>query len=164
MRDRQLCKTSVSSERTLQTVTPVLSTIMTNKRTDCLLSLQIVQNFYTSQSLGGSADPPCPPPKWRHWDRHRARVYTALAQLRAVKIKLCTTKIFGLGHCMGRSVCVCVKCIYRVTVTQFWCQLASGAILWVFTHNMAAYVFHCDIALLASSWSYRHFHKLTDRM
>ena len=30
MRDRQLCKTSISSERTLQTVTPVLSTIMTN--------------------------------------------------------------------------------------------------------------------------------------
>jgi len=32
-----------------------------DKCTDCLLSLQIVQNFYTSQSLGGFADPPCPP-------------------------------------------------------------------------------------------------------
>jgi len=26
--------------------------------TDCLLSLQIVQNFYTSQSLGGAQTPP----------------------------------------------------------------------------------------------------------
>jgi len=33
MRDRQLCKTSISSERTSQTVTPVLSTIMTNVQT-----------------------------------------------------------------------------------------------------------------------------------
>jgi len=31
--------------------------------TDCLLSLQIVQNFYTSQSLGGPQTPVPPPPK-----------------------------------------------------------------------------------------------------
>ena len=35
--------------------TAVLSTI-----TDCHLSLRVVQNFYTSQSLGGSIDPPAP--------------------------------------------------------------------------------------------------------
>jgi len=99
MRDRQLCKTSISSERTLQTVTIAvmlvdctklvyticqlssnviwLKTEMTHYAsteknsqhtfihhydwcTDCLLSLQIVQNFYTSQSLGGPQTPPAP--------------------------------------------------------------------------------------------------------
>ena len=114
MRDRQLCKTSISSERTLQTVTiaimlvdctklvyPIcqlsssviwLKTEMTHYasteknsqhtfisrhasngtvgksvsvcHSSSLLSLQIVQNFYTSQSLGVRRPPS--PPKWRH--------------------------------------------------------------------------------------------------
>ena len=36
--------------------------IMTTCGTDCHLSLRVVQNFYTSQSLGGSIDPQPPPP------------------------------------------------------------------------------------------------------
>jgi len=110
MRDRQFCKTSISSERTLQTVTiavmlvdctklvyPIcqlssdviwLKTEMTHYastekksqhtfisrhasngtvgksvcvgHSSSLLSLQIVQNFYTSQSLGGPQTPQPP--------------------------------------------------------------------------------------------------------
>ena len=49
-------------------------------------------------------------------------------------------------------------------MTWFQCQLPFAAILWVKLLEMIFTVISLKYALLTSQWSYRHFHKPTDRM